>query len=332
MITAFVKINEELFTYMEKKYFILAFYHITHIDNPHEEVQKHHLFFANRDVKSRIYISHEGINAQMSAEEKDAWAYMEWLKSDPRFQDVDFKFDIYDEHVFPKTTVKFREQLVAIDVKIDLKNRGEHVSPEKWKEMLEEKDADTMLIDVRNDYEWKIGHFEGAVLPEIETFRQFPGFAEKLRASCDPQKTKVMMYCTGGIRCELYSSLLKDLGFDKVYQLQGGVINYAHKMGQKHWRGKLFVFDDRLASPLTEESCEVIGCCMHCGCSSDVYYNCANMDCNELFLCCSSCAEKFLGCCCIACQESERLRPFEKSAHPKPFRKWYHYQKEKQAK
>lgn len=308
-----------------KKYLILAFYHFTHVENPHDEVAKHHAFFENRDIACRIYIAHEGINGQMSASIEDAKGYMEWLKQDPRFQAIDFKCDPHHEHILARKTVKFREQLVALDLKPDLANRGTCVPPHEWKEMLEKKDDNTILIDVRNDYEWKIGHFEGAELPDLEMFREFPLYAENLKKKYDTEKTKVMMYCTGGIRCELYSSLLKESGFKNVFQLQGGVINYGHQEGSKHWKGKLFVFDDRLAVPLSDEETEIISHCLHCNVSSDTYYNCANMDCNELFTCCLTCAEEKLGCCSEACIEADRRRPYEKTDNPKPFRKWYNY-------
>lgn len=309
-----------------KKYLVIAFYHLTPIEEPQAEVAKHHAFFENRDITSRIYISHEGINGQMSASLIDAEAYMAWLKGDDRFQGVQFKYDPYHEHVFPKKTVKFREQLVALDAKADLTQRGTPVSPEEWKEMLESRDERTLLLDVRNDYEWKVGHFEGAELLSLEAFREFPLYAQKLKQEIDPKKSKVMMYCTGGIRCEYYSSLLKEAGFENVFQLEGGVINYGQKEGGVHWKGKLFVFDDRLTVPVGDKSGdEVIAKCLHCESSSDVYYNCANMDCNALFTCCPACAEKSLGTCSEACLGAERLRPYEKGEKPKPFRKWYHY-------
>lgn len=137
------------------------------------------------------------------------------------------------------------------------------------------------------------------------------------------------MYCTGGIRCELYSAILKEKGFENVYQLNGGVIGYGLEQGNKHWLGKLFVFDDRLAVPISQEGeSPVIGKCHHCGKDNENYYNCANMDCNHLFLCCPECLKEFTGCCCSQCQQATRVRPYhEQNAH-KPFRRWYHYEKE----
>jgi UPF0176 protein len=307
-------------------YQVLAYYCFISIEDPHGEVAKHLAFLQKKNIHCRIYISHEGINGQMSAPLEDSQAYQQWLKEDPRFKDISFKIHQHIEHVFPRAAVKFRKQLVAIDEEVDIALTGEHVSPEKWREMLEARDEKTLLLDVRNDYEWEIGHFAGAELPKLECFRQFPHYVRELKETCDPKETKVMMYCTGGIRCELYSALLKKEGFEQVFQLDGGVINYGQKAGNDHWRGKLFVFDDRLAVPIDEKTEEVISHCHHCQASSDIYYNCANMDCNELFLACPECAEKLQGCCSELCMEMPRLRPYEKKDRPKPFRRAHHYE------
>ncbi len=191
-----------------------------------------------------------------------------------------------------------------------------------------ENDSKRVLIDVRNEYEWKVGHFKGADLPPCDTFREFKDYADSLKDKVDAKNTPVMMYCTGGIRCELYSAVLKSKGFEKVYQLEGGVINYGLKQGSDHWLGKLFVFDDRLTIPISEEATPVIGQCHHCHQPADTYYNCANMDCNCLFICCKECALKFIGCCQDSCCDAERVRPFNKDQAHKPFRKRHHYTKE----
>lgn len=308
----------------DKPYLVLAYYHLDPIQHPEQEVLTHKRFFEGRDVTSRIYISEQGINGQMSASTTDAHAYMEWMKSRPEFPGIQFKLHTHHEHVFPRKTVKYRKQLVAVDAYVDLAKRGEHVSPQLWKEMMETEN-NRVLLDVRNDYEWKIGHFEGAELPPCETFREFKAYADKLSTEVDTKKTPVMMYCTGGIRCELYSSILKEKGFERVYQLDGGVINYGLKQGNDHWLGKLFVFDDRLAVPLCDKETKVIGKCHHCGAADDHYYNCANMDCNALFLCCPECLKQFSGCCQEACQHAPRLRPYQHQNPHKPFRRWHHY-------
>ncbi len=317
------------FKEMDMSHKIIAYYYYGVIENPKQEVKKHKKFLEELDARARIYIANNGINAQMSIASDDAKTYLDWLTSDPRFGEIMFKIDPYHEHVFPRLAVKAREQLVALDLMPDLKNGGEHVEPKRWKQMLDERDENTLVLDVRNDYESEIGFFEGAEKPPLKTFREFPAYAEKLKEKVDPEKTKVMMYCTGGIRCETFSALLKEKGFKNVFQLQGGVIHYGQQVGQENWRGKLFVFDDRLSVPISDEEPELISKCNFCETKTDVYHNCANMDCNELFLSCPHCAEKLKGCCSLACSESPKRRPFEKKERPKPFRKWYNYTTDK---
>lgn len=312
----------------EKAYMILAFYYLNPLADPHAEVALHKSFFASRDITSRVYISEQGINGQMCAIRKDAEEYMDWMHSREGFGSIIFKIHTYHEHVFPRKTVKYRKQLVAIDAEVDLGVRGQHTDPQQWRELLEQPDQ-KILLDVRNDYEWKVGHFEGAELPPCETFRDFNRYAEELHKKVDPKKTPVMMYCTGGIRCELYSSILINHGFEKVYQLDGGIINYGLKEGNAHWLGKLFVFDDRLAIPISEENPSIVGKCHHCQKENDDYYNCASMDCNTLFLCCKECLQSYLGCCQESCKNSPRLRPYHQQNPHKPFRKRHHYEQHK---
>ncbi len=182
--------------------------------------------------------------------------------------------------------------------------------------MLDQKPAGCHIIDVRNDYESEVGHFKGAIKPPLGAFREFPGYTEELEKTVDKEKDTVLMYCTGGIRCEYYASYLKNKGFRSIYQLDGGVIQYANEVGAEHWKGKLFVFDDRLTVALGDE--ETLSHCIHCGASADTYYNCANMDCNALFTSCHSCASKMQGLCQDACKEG-RVRAFDPSKKPKPF-------------
>lgn len=303
------------------EYWVLAYYLFTPIEDPAREVLCHKDFFNSRDIKGRIYISHEGINGQMSASSSAAEEYMAWLKSDPRFAKISFKVHYYSEHCFPRATVKVRSQLVAMDRQVDMNKTATHVDAATWRKILEQKNERTVVLDVRNTYESEIGHFEGAICPSLEQFREFPKYVQQMKEKWDPKTVQVMMYCTGGIRCEVYSALLKEEGFQEVVQLEGGVVQYGLDEGAAHWKGKLFVFDDRLAVPLSQDASEVISLCRHCKAPSDIYFNCANMDCNELFTSCLSCAETQKGCCCETCQVAPRLRPFEKTDRPKPFRR-----------
>lgn len=307
---------------MKKDYLVLAFYVFTSIDEPRREVKRWKRFCDTLDVNGRIYINKEGVNAQMSISKEDASKFYDWFLGVESYKGTEIKVHTHQTHAFPKMTVKVREQLAAMDRPFDLAQGGEHVSSKDWAKMIAERDEDTVILDVRNDYEWEVGHFEGTEKPEFETFREFPKYAEELGKKKDHKKTKVMMYCTGGIRCELYSCLLKDQGFENVYQLDGGIIKYGLEEGNKHWKGNLFVFDDRLVVPISDqEKNEVISECYECGDKTDTYYNCANMDCNDLFISCLKCAEMMKGCCSNECGKAPRRRPFEATENPTPFRK-----------
>ncbi len=308
-------------------YFVLAYYHITPVEKPEELVKAHKAFFQGKDFKGRIYLAKDGINGTLSAPCAVISDYMRWLWSQAGFSDVEFKVQEFEDHAFGKLTVKTRKELVALGFEVPLQERGPHLSPREWRKMYEDE-QDKVVLDVRNDYEWELGHFEGAESAPCKTFKDFKQYADELKSRIDSNNTKVLMYCTGGIRCEFFSSLLMQQGIKHVYQLQGGIIKYGAEEKSKHWRGKLFVFDDRLSVPLSEEQAPVIGKCHHCKQDAERYYNCANMDCNELFLCCRDCLKQFCGCCQDSCQKGSRVRPYKLACTP--FRKWYTYANSKE--
>lgn len=299
---------------------VIAYYIFTPISNPKEEVEEQRRFLENMGATGRIYISEEGINGQLSCTQETTATYIDWMHARPPFKGVEFKQQSWHEHAFPRLTVKYRKYLVGRDREFDFSKTGKHLSPDEWKKMLESEDK-PLLLDIRNEYEWKVGRFEGAEAPPCETFRDFEAYAEKLKETFNPKEKQVMMYCTGGIRCEIYSSLLKELGFENVYQLQGGIIKYGQKMGTKHWQGKLFVFDDRLTVSISDEPSPVVGSCHHCKTPIESYYNCANMDCNALYLCCPVCLQEHIGCCQLSCKNAPRVRPYQEQHPHKPFRR-----------
>lgn len=304
------------------EYAVIAYYHFFEIENPEQEAKIHKEFLETINGRGRIYFASEGVNAQLALHRDSLDAYKEFLSRDPRFSGADIKVQYFDEPPFAKLTVKSREQLVALDKKVDLSKRAEYISPEDWAKVIEEQDENTIIIDVRNNYESEIGHFEGAIKPDLENFREFVELAENLKKSYDAKKTRILTYCTGGIRCELFTPLLKEQGFEEVYQLHGGVIKYGEKLGDKHWHGKLFVFDDRLAVPLDQahEENRISHCCF-CHQEADQYFNCANMDCNALFIACSDCIKEHQGCCGSECIEHGRVRTFDPDQRSRPFRK-----------
>lgn len=312
-------------TTIEGPYLLLAYYAICPLEDPHAEVKAHKEFLKLLDVRARVYISQQGINGQMSASPEAAKRYMEWMQTRPPFTDMPFKIQPHHEHAFPRLTIKYRKELVAVGIPVDLTKRGEPISPEEWKQRLE-NDPSRVVLDVRNRYEWDVGRFAGSEAPPCDSFRDFPAYANALKQRLDPETTPIMMYCTGGIRCEFFSSLLLQAGFKKVYQLEGGVIQYGARIGNAHWLGKLFVFDDRLTVPLSKKVDHlVVGTCHRCHAPAEDYYNCANMDCNRLFLCCQQCVASLQGCCQHTCQEAPRRRPYHEHTVHKPFRRWYHY-------
>lgn len=305
-------------------YYVAAFYHFFPINDPAQEVKDHKDFFAGKDVKGRIYIDQDGINAQFSGSSHLVNEYLRWLEQ--KTEGVEVKIDESSGHAFYKLSIKNRP-LVAFGAKVDLSKRGKYLSPAQWKEKLEEASPKKrVIIDARNGYEAKVGHFQDALVPPCTTFREFPSFVDSLLEKERPEE--VMMYCTGGIRCEYLSSYLRQKGCKDVYQLHGGVIAYGKEEGDNHWKGKLFVFDDRLVVPISDTNKEPITKCFHCDKLCDTYCNCANMDCNALFICCQECAQQMKGACSDSCCSHPRKRSFDPSAYPKPFRKWTAEQKQ----
>jgi len=306
-------------------YHVLAFYSITPIKDPQKLVLDHQKLLKNLDVTCRIYISEGGINGQMSLSPLSSIIYQDWLKQNPLFKDIDFKTHYHHEHAFPRKQIKYRKQLVALDSPVDFSKRGEHISPQQWSRMLETKDENTLVIDVRNRYESKVGYFEGAELPQVDTTREFLTYTHQLKQRVDPENVKVYMCCTGGIRCELYSAYMAQEGFKNIHQLDGGIIKYGLEEGNKHFKGKLFVFDDRMVVPISSDPVETVGACQFCQTPADTYYNCANIDCNHLFVSCSECIVDQKCACSQSCFDAPRLRPFDISLGSKPFRKKHHY-------
>lgn len=272
----------------------------------------------------RVYVSREGINGTLAGTPQAISDYKFYLRSFPGFKDTEFKLDESEQMPFVKLIVRIREELATLKspVPIDLtREHCDHMSPEQWKDVLDSGE-DYVLIDVRNDYETKIGHFEGALKPNLKNFYEFPQWVDE---SGIPKEKKVLMYCTGGIRCEKFSVLMKKKGYKNIHQLHGGIINYAKTVGDAHYKGKCFVFDDRLAVPVEKNQKEPLTRCEITGEPCDRYLNCANPECNRLFICSVEGAHQYEGCCCKECMESERRRPFDPQNIYEPTRKWYNY-------
>jgi UPF0176 protein len=290
----------------------ISFYKYAHIRNA--EIFRNHLFihWNELDVLGRIYVAHEGINAQLSVPADSFKAFKAHLDSISFLENVRLNIAIeQDNKSFLKLKVKIRNKIVADglnDTTFDVTNKGTHVDAEKFNQLID--DPDTVLVDMRNHYESEIGHFKNAITPDVDTFRDSLDIIEKDLANHKEDK-KLVMYCTGGIRCEKASAYYKHKGFQQVYQLEGGIIEYARQVEAKKlenkFMGKNFVFDHRRGERITDD---VIAQCHQCGEPCDEHVNCANEACHLLFIQCESCAEKLDNCCSIACQEIHAL-PYE---------------------
>lgn len=255
-------------------------------------------------IFGRIYLAHEGINAQMSVPEHNAEAFKEKLYADARFKDVPLKIAVEDDgKSFYKLIVRVKKKIVADGLKddsFDVTNVGKHLSAKEFNEALEQ--PGTIVVDMRNHYESEVGHFENAICPDADTFKEeLPMVLDQLKEHKDK---KILLYCTGGIRCEKASAYFKHYGFKDVNQLYGGIIEYARQVKAQKLKskfiGKNFVFDQRMGERITED---VIAKCHQCGKPCDTHVNCANDECHLLFIQCEACAPKMKGCCSERCAE-----------------------------
>ena len=300
----------------------LSFYQYAQIGNP--QLFRDYLFlhWDRLDVLGRIYVAHEGINAQLSVPAKRFEHFKAQLKTITFLKEVRLNIAIEQNNKsFLKLTIKVRKKIVADgleDSSFDVTKKGKHVSAQEFNQLLE--DENTICLDMRNHYESEIGHFKNAVTPDVDTFRESLPLIEEDFAAHKEDKN-LLMYCTGGIRCEKASAYFKHKGFKNVYQLEGGIIEYARQVEslgvENKFVGKNFVFDERRGERISEE---VIAQCHQCGAPCDTHVNCANEACHLLFIQCSACQEKMSQCCSTACQEIIEL-PLEQQ---KTLRKGVH--------
>lgn len=286
----------------------VSFYRYFNEPSPDELRDELFIAFSELSVLGRVYVAQEGINAQISILTDKVEDFKTYLNSHRHLQNLRLNVAVEDDgKSFFKLTIKVRKKIVADgldDSTFDPSNMGKHLSAQEFNE-LTSKDG-TVLVDMRNHYESEVGHFKGAITPDCDTFRdELPMVIDML----DEQKDKhVVMYCTGGIRCEKASAYLKHKGFENVYQLEGGIIKYSHDVEKEglenRFIGKNFVFDDRLGERITED---VIAECHQCGKPCDDHINCENDACHLLFIQCPECAEKYEKCCSTECNDFRKL-------------------------
>ncbi len=289
------------------KFVTISFYKYANISNP--RLFRDHLFqlWSKIDVVGRTYVASEGINAQISVP----------LQHLDRFRTELYEIDFLDgvrlniavddseaEFPFLKLKIKVRQKILADglnDETFDVTNKGKHLEAEDFNKITD--DPETILIDFRNHYESEVGHFKGAILPDVDTFRESLPFIEETYLKGNEDRNLVM-YCTGGIRCEKASAWFKHRGFKNVYQLDGGIIKYANDCREKglanKFIGKNFVFDERRGERISDD---IIAVCHQCGNPADTHTNCANDACHLLFIQCETCKSTYQNCCSSDCRD-----------------------------
>lgn len=290
-------------------YQILLYYHYTTIEDPAAFSEEHLAACKEIGLKGRILVAHEGINGTVSGTIEQTQAYIDMMEANPLFEGIVFKIDEAEGHAFKKMHVRPRPELVNLGLEEDVNPHeltGRYLSPEQFLE--EMQDENTVVLDVRNTYEYDVGHFRGAIRPEVKNFRDTPQWVRENRELFEGKN--VLTYCTGGIRCEKFSGWMKREGFGDVGQLHGGVATYGKDPVAKGqlWDGKMYVFDERLTVPINQVEYVIVGRDHFDGTPCERYINCANPECNEQIIASEENEAKHLGGCSIECTKHERNR------------------------
>jgi len=290
-------------------YQVLLYYHYTKIEDPAAFSTTHLAMCKEIGLKGRILVANEGINGTVSGTIEQTEQYMANMQADSLFEGIVFKIDSAEGHAFKKMHVRPRRELVNLGLEEDVNPHeltGRYLSPEQF--LAEMQDENTVVLDVRNTYEYDVGHFRGAIRPDVQNFRDTP---EWVRANRELFEGKnVLTYCTGGIRCEKFSGWMKREGFGDVGQLHGGVATYGKDSVAKGqlWDGQMYVFDERLTVPVNQVEHVIIGRDHYDGEPCERYINCANPECNRQIIASEKNEAKHLGGCTIECTKHPRNR------------------------
>jgi UPF0176 protein len=284
---------------------VLLYYKYVPVADPNELRNSQFELCQKLSLKGRILIAEEGLNGTVCGTFEDCEEYKRVTLSDPRFADMEFKESEAEEQVFPKLRVVVRDEIVTLGVgrEVSAEDRAEYISPEELNALMHSGE-EYYLLDARNNYESMVGKFHNAITPNIDNFRDFPTALEQL---AELKNKKIVTYCTGGVRCEKASALMKKMGFEDVKQLHGGIVTYGNEFPDDGWEGKCYVFDKRIALDVNSPDKEVIvSTCHHCGQKSARVINCSNVLCNIQMICCEECDAKFSGGCSEECAQKSR--------------------------
>jgi len=297
---------------------IILFYKYVHIKDPEVVAGRERVVCEKLGLTGRCIIASEGINATYEGTKEQIQEYIKELEKDDRFKNIHFKLSAGTGDAFPKLSVKVRKEIVSLHLgtcDIDPNEvTGIHLKPEELHEWIK-NGREFYIVDMRNAYEHKVGHFKNSILPPIENFRDLPKVVEQI--SHLKNKT-VLTVCTGGVRCEKASGFLITQGFTKVYQLDGGIVSYMEKYPNEDFQGKLYVFDGRIAMGFYTNDAKhtVIGKCDACGEQSENYVNCANPVCHRHFIACTDCLKKneakaFCPGGCVLSRHGRKISPVQ---------------------
>lgn len=295
---------------MSNDYRVLLYYKYEPIEDP-ETFTKEHLEFAKRiGLKGRVLVGSEGINGTVSGTVEQTEKYKEYVHSLPGFEDLWFKEDIADDYAHKKIHVRHREEIVSLNLEDDFDPEeltGDFLEPKEFREAI--KDEETIVLDARNDYEYDLGHFKGAVRPNIRNFRELPDWIMENKEKF--MDKKVVMYCTGGIRCEKFSGwMIREEITDKIGQLEGGIDTYGKDPETQGdlWDGKMYVFDERISVPVNQVNPTIIAKDHYDGTPCERYVNCAKPECNEQVIMSEENEHKYLRGCTAECRKNSRNR------------------------
>lgn len=277
---------------------VLLYYKFTPVKDPEMLKLWQKTLCDSLNLHGRILVSEQGINGTVGGELEDLKAYVKATKQFPGFKDILWKWSEGSREDFPRMSVKVKKELVAFEtydeIEVDehgVVGGGIHLKPQQVHELVEKHGDDVVFFDGRNQYEAKVGRFKNAVVPDTRTSRDFKRELDSGKYD-ELKEKKVVSYCTGGVRCELLSAMMKQRGFKDVYQIDGGIVKYGEQYGDDGlWEGNLYVFDGRMGMDFSDHA-KVIGECIHCGGKTSNYENCARPECNDLVLICESCKKE----------------------------------------
>ncbi len=292
-----------------EEHYILLYYCYSKIEDPEEFREQHHHLCLNLELKGRIIIASEGLNGTVSGSKDACETYMEAVLQDTRFSHTEFKVDFNDAPAFEKLHVRVKPEIVysSLNHINPGKKTGGYIEPDEFKKILKEDNEDTIILDVRSNYEHNIGKFKNAITLDIENFRDFP---EKVKELEKYKEKKIVTYCTGGIKCEKASAYLLEQGFENVHQLHGGIIKYGLEAEGEDFEGKCYVFDNRIVKEVNAVNPTVIAKCYVTGELSDRMINCANPHCNKHVPMSEKGAEVYKGCCSEECMNNPDIRTY----------------------